>query len=130
VSIVLDASAVLAFVLDEPGSDVVASRVEGAVLSVVNLCEVVTKTIDRGRSADPLLSSLPGLGVRFEPVTVEDARLAGQLRVRERELGASGVLSLADRACLALASRLQVPALTADRAWADLDLGVDVRLIR
>jgi ribonuclease VapC len=130
VSVVLDASAVLALVLDEPGADVVAARIDGAILSVVNLAEVVTKTVDRDRSADPLFAWLPSLGVRFEPVTVEDARLAAGLRAREHEVGASGVLSLADRTCLALALRSQLPALTADRAWADLDLGVDVQVIR
>lgn len=65
-------------------------------------------------------------GLRFEPLSEQDAMRAARLRASTRKLG----LSLADRCCLALASRLERPVLTADRAWADVDAGVDVRLIR
>jgi len=67
-----------------------------------------------------------GLGVTIVPFGAEDAELAAQLRSSTQILG----LSLADRACLALAARTDLPALTADRAWAGLDVGIRVRLFR
>ena len=39
-------------------------------------------------------------------------------------------LSLGDRACLALALKLNLPALTTDRIWENLNLSVQVQVIR
>jgi ribonuclease VapC len=65
-------------------------------------------------------------GCRTVDFTVDDATVPGRLWQATRDAG----LSLADRACLALASRLGVPAVTADRAWSALDVGVEVIVVR
>lgn len=66
------------------------------------------------------------LALRVVPFTAELAYSAAELRTNTRGLG----LSLGDRACLALAASEHREVLTADRKWQDLDVGVDVRVIR
>ncbi len=126
---VLDASAVLALVHDEPGADEVAAALQGAVLGTVNLAEVVGKLADADAGADAreLHGLLLAAGVTVEPLTAEDAVLAGVLR----SVPGGRSLSLGDRCCLAIGVRSdQGEVLTADRAWAELDLPVRVALIR
>jgi ribonuclease VapC len=124
--VVLDASAVLAWLYDEPGADVVDGLLAGAVLSTVNLAEVWQKLDDRGADADRAAARLRLLGVRTEPFSDEDARLTGSLW----RIGRSAGLSLGDRCCLALATRLGGVALTADRSWAEVSPAVPVQLVR
>jgi ribonuclease VapC len=124
---VLDASALLALVRREPGAEVVASYLPHAVISTVNLSEVHAKLLTLGLALEPLERDLGAMGVTVEPFTRADARSTAELRALTRARG----LSLADRACLALAWRLGVPALTADHPWGDLEgLPVQVELIR
>jgi ribonuclease VapC len=111
---VLDCSAVLALLKNEPGGDVVLSVLPDAVISSVNLAEVVTKLVDRQATKaaiDEALRSLNLTAIDFEPST---ARLCGELRAATRSRG----LSLGDRACLALARERGFTAVTAAAAWA------------
>lgn len=129
---VLDASALLAHLRDEPGADVVAEAIaSGAVISTVNLAEVFSRAADRGEEPAKLAAELTQSGlldgaITVEPFTAADAIDAGRLRPLTRDAG----LSLGDRACLALARRLDAPALTADTDWQGVDHGVELRPIR
>lgn len=119
---VLDASAVLAYLLNEPGQDVVHAAIEsGASCSTVNLSEVVQKLRVAGGDWKTASAILGAWGLVIEPPTAADAVKAADLW---RE---TPHLSLADRFCLATAARLGVPALTADRSWGSSDT---VRQIR
>lgn len=125
-SAVLDSSAVLAVIWNEPGSDMVLDRIEGAVISAVNYAEVLTKISDRGvdgELAKALLSSLAIDPIDFDKVQAETS---SQLRPQTRHLG----LSLGDRACIALAMTKGWPVITADKAWAELSFSVEVQLVR
>ena len=123
---VLDASAVLALLQDEPGAAVVEDVLGDAAMSSVNWAEVAGSLAARGLPATELRESVEALGISVLAFDVLDADATGELLPSTRDAG----LSLADRACLALASRLDAPALTADRAWLDLELCVDVHCIR
>ena len=122
----LDASALLAFSQGEDGANVVGPLLERSVISSVNWAEVLQRAISLGLGTQGKQEDLESLGVQILPFTVEDAGYTAQLWSISRQAG----LSLGDRACLSLAARLGLPALTADRSWAALDLDVEVRLIR
>lgn len=124
--IVLDASALLAWLQNEPGSDVVGDRLADAVVSAANWSEIWQKLAQRGVDADRATRRLRALGVQIEPVTAADAVAAARLWPLTHTAG----LSLADRCCLALALRLDSIAVTADAAWASVDTGVRVQVIR
>lgn len=125
-TVVWDASALLALMNDEPGAITVRETLTEAVISAVNLAEVVSKLVDRGMPEAQILSDLEELDLSDVPFDLQQAYATGLLRAATRSRG----LSLGDRACLSLAQRLGFPVLTADRAWTELDLGVEVRLAR
>lgn len=110
---VLDASAVLAFLQGEQGADEVESTLPEAVIGAANWAEVLQKI--RARNADVAIarSLLLSYGVRIEAVSASDGEQAAALWQR------GDGLSLGDRLCLALGRRLNVPVLTADRAWGE-----------
>lgn len=124
---VVDASALLAYLLGEPGSDAVVAALQGgATMSALNVAEVLSKLADAGASVDEAWPAIETLGVEVTAVGTREAIDIARLRAATRDSG----LSMADRACLALAAAQGVPALTADRAWMGVDVGVEVRLIR
>ncbi len=127
---VLDASAVLALLRQEPGWEVVASRLEfPAHLSAPNLAEVLTWFSDAGESPASVrrtLDALLGEVLKVEQFSEHDAFRVADMRRATRSKG----LSLGDRACLALGAALDLPVYTADRSWAGLAVGVEIVLIR
>ncbi len=96
------------------------------MISAANAAEVVARLIDIGKSPDLASRAMADLNCEIVPVDAALGLRAGELRALTRGKG----LSLGDRICLALAERERVPALTADRAWAELQIGVEVSLIR
>ena len=126
-SFVLDASALLAWLHREPGLEIVEASLGSSVICSVNWSEVLQKIIARGdRQPQDVGGDLEFLGLIVIPFTAGDAMTAANLWAVGRNVG----LSLGDRACLSLAQRLGLPALTTDRVWETLSLGIDVRLIR
>ena len=123
---VLDASAVLVAFFDEPGAEAVADRMDGALLCSVNYSEVVSKLVDRGTPAEQIVEIMGQLDVELVTADRELAMRAGLLRAESRGKG----LSLGDRYCLALAASRNAVAVTADRAWADLDIGLSIEMVR
>lgn len=128
--VVLDASALLVYLRDEPGADLVADVVaRGVVMSAVNVAEVLGRAADRGADPAALADTLTARGllhgaIAVEEFTADDAVDVARLRPLTRTAG----LSIADRACLALARRLGSGAVTADRAWEHVAGAVDVEL--
>lgn len=123
---VLDSSALLAIVFGEPGEDRAARIVASALVSTVNLSEAAAKMNERGFAPEQTTILLGSLGFDTAPFEEADAYDAGKLRTTTMAAG----LSFGDRACLALALREGGGVLTADRAWAQLDIGVEIEMIR
>ncbi len=128
---VLDASALLAYLNDEPGADVVEKALAaGSAIGTVNWAEVLSKAMETGIAPETLATELEKRGILGNtldvlPLTIEDSMEIARLRPLTKSCG----LSLGDRACLALGKRLRIPILTADRIWAEVP-GVHVTVIR
>lgn len=125
-TVVLDASAMLAVLLEEPGRERVLTVMDDALIASVNWSEVVARLVSRTASAAQIAAAAGLMAGRIEAFGVEDADLAGRLIARTRPLG----LSLGDRCCLAFGILRKATVLTTDRAWAGLDVGVTIELIR
>lgn len=123
---VLDSSAAIALVLSEPGAREVEKALPDCTISAVNLSEIVSGLVNNGFPGAVARDSVARLDLSVVPFDEDMALDAGALREATRSRG----LSLGDRACLSLARRLGLPALTADRVWLGLDLGIEIRLIR
>lgn len=125
-SAVLDASALLAYLHEEPGGEQVSGELEGARISTVNWSEVLQKSLHRDVDISGMAQGFADIGLHFEPFSPEQAEIAARLWLNTRRQ----TLSLADRACLALAQDKGLPILTADRAWSELNLAIELRVIR
>lgn len=129
---ILDSSALLAYLRREDGAEAVRSViVRRAIMSTVNLAEVLARGTDRGEDPQARLDELYDIGllgdtIWIESFTAQDVVETARLRPLTRRAG----LSLADRACLALARRTDLPALTADNAWSRVDVGVEIVQLR
>ncbi|MBP5971974.1 type II toxin-antitoxin system VapC family toxin [Brasilonema sp. CT11] len=125
-TVVLDASAMLAYLQDEPGGEAVEVVLAESVISSVNWAEVVQKSVAAGVVIDGMREDLEALGLICAPFTPEDAEMAGRLWLQTRQVG----LSLGDSACLSLGMRLNASVLTSDRIWTTLGLSLDVQVVR
>jgi PIN domain nuclease of toxin-antitoxin system len=123
-AVVLDASAVLALMDAEPGKDAVATVLPGALLSSVNLAEVVSKLAERGMPAAQAHADALALGIELVAFDGELALDAGALRPLTRTAG----LSLGDRCCLALARSRQAAVLTTESRWESIAKVVEVEV--
>ncbi|HYH68101.1 MAG TPA: type II toxin-antitoxin system VapC family toxin [Urbifossiella sp.] len=123
---VLDTSAVLAVVFDEPGAEVVVEYGTSAILSAVSYSEILAKATDRGLPPDEVSRVLASLRYPVVPFDDEHAVVAASFRPSTRHLNCS----FADRACLATGLLHRLPVVTADRDWATVDLGVEVVVFR
>ena len=126
--LVLDASAVLAVILEEPGADIVVEALRsGAAMSTVNVAEVAARLNQDGWSDAEVALVFDSLGIELLPFDPGAALLSGRLRTATREFG----LGLGDRACLASGLVEGCPVLTSDRSWQGLDIAdVAIRCIR
>lgn len=125
--IVLDASAILAMLNDEPGAEKITPELlSHATASAVNLAEVQTMLVRVGGDPDESWTLAVDPIPDIEPFTAEQARIAGTLVQNTSSLG----LSLGDRACLALAIALEAPVYTTDRLWKKLKLGIPIHVLR
>jgi PIN domain nuclease of toxin-antitoxin system len=124
--LVADASAIIALLVGEKFRRFNPADLNGTLISSVNLAEVLTRLPELGVPEDAAEGALAELNLRVIAFNEAQARATARLRPATRRAG----LSLGDRACLALADAMGCPAVTADRVWGGLDVGVDVVLIR
>ncbi len=122
---VLDASVIIAIANNEPYDATLLPLFDGAVISSVNFAEVITRLLDLGIdiSSSPVQRTLSLLSA-IEPFTATQGRIAGELR----RLGKN--VALGDRACMALAIDFGADLYTADGAWSEFNIGVNIHLIR
>ena len=125
-SVVLDASALLAVILEEPGADAVLPVLRNSEMSAVNLSEVYAKLLERGVALEAAEAQVARFELRVRQFGEANALRAAALRPLTKEYG----LSFGDRACLAQGELSDLPVMTGDRDWAKLDIGVEIILIR
>lgn len=128
----LDTSALLAMMQTAPGGSVVGAKLHYSAISTVNLAEVLDYSQEHGIEIDGMVDDLQALGLRIEAFLPEDASAVAAMAAAFRLSKEPNppVLSVSDRACLCLARRLGVPALTADYAWSKLELDVKIQVLR
>jgi PIN domain nuclease of toxin-antitoxin system len=123
---IVDTSAVLAYFFKESGYEELPELFGECIISSVNLGEVIAKFHDKNYGAEKIGIALGSFEIEVVPFDREQAIDTGHLRPLTRHLG----LSFGDRACLSLAKFRGLPVLTADRTWATLNVGVEIKLIR
>ena len=124
--IVLDASALLAFMFREPGHELVGEFIQHSCMSNVNLGEVLARFSRDGRAVSNIRAALEETSIQFVDFSGDQAQISAELAPAGRKIG----LSLGDRACLSLAINRHLPVLTADQIWLEVALPIEVRTIR
>jgi PIN domain nuclease of toxin-antitoxin system len=125
--VVLDASAMLAYLQEERGAENLTKEIlDHAVAGTVNLAEVQSKLVKKGRDPEEAWEEILSLVIAEEPFTSDQARIAGDLIATTEKYG----LSLGDRSCLALAITLKAPVYTTEQLWKNLKVGVPIHVIR
>jgi ribonuclease VapC len=124
--VVLDASALLAFLRNEPGAEKVAEVLDRCCISAVNLAETLGKMVEYGKPLEATAYQIERLRIPVIPFDAEQARVVASFWKGTRSVG----LSLGDRACLSLAHSRNMPALTTENDWQKVDVGVKVVKIR
>lgn len=123
---ILDASALLAFLMREPGADKVSLILDKAIISSVNLAEVVAKLSSHGMPSHDIETLFENLELQVEGFEEKRAMATGLLILRTTKAG----LSLGDRACIALAEETGLPAITADKAWSKINSPAKIQYLR
>jgi len=123
---VLDASALIAFLRNEPGADRVAGVLTTSCISAVNLAETFSKMVEHGKPLEKVAYHVKRLHVEVIPFDTEQATIAASLWQATRGVG----MSLGDRACLSLALKLSLPAFTTEAKWDKCPLGAEIVKIR
>lgn len=125
--VILDASAILAFLQRERGAEILTREIRShAIAGAVNLAEVQTKLVKGGFSPDEAWEQTLTVVATVAPYTEDHAKMAGSLIAITEKYG----LSLGDRSCLALAIVLKAPVYTTEQIWRDLKVGVPIHVIR
>ncbi len=124
--IVLDASALLALIYKEAGHEMVAQAMPKAIMSAINLSEVLAILYEEEIPESQVDLDIANLITKIIDFDQQQALIAAKLRKHTKQYG----LSLGDRACLALAESLALPVLTADKHWSKLKLDLEIRMIR
>jgi PIN domain nuclease of toxin-antitoxin system len=124
--VVLDASALIALLRNEPGAAKVTDVLGRCCISAVNLAETFSKMVEYGKPLDAMAYQVERLCIPVIPFDSEQAQIAASLWPQTRPIG----MSLGDRACLALALKRQAPALTTESAWEKCNPGVEIVKIR
>ena len=127
-TVVLDTSALFAFLQQEQGAELLERYLESAdcVMSTVNQAEFIGKMRADGVAMPQIEEILGVLPLAFVTFDSEQAVVSGELAAHTRKLG----LSLGDRACLALAKQRGSRTVTADKVWMRLDSEVEIECIR
>ena len=121
---VIDASVVLVWLQDEPGSEKAEPLLMEGLIGAANWSEVLQKSRQHGNEPGLVARLLTSFGLQVTDVTEQDAELAAGLW----ENGSA--LSLADRLCLALGLRLGLPVATADVAWNGAQMAPQLIMVR
>ena len=124
--VVLDASALLAWLLDEPGNETVDESLHASAMSTVNWSEVIQKVESHDIDSADLRVDIEAIGLKLIPFSAQQAEITGRFWTHTRRHG----LSLGDHACLSLAQTLEMPVLTTDRRWTELRLPLKIQVIR
>lgn len=123
---ILDASALLALLQDEPGADKVQAILHRAIINTINWSEVIQKLSVHDPDAADIRAEMELTGLKITPLTIDQAEVCANLWAQTKPFG----LSLADRACIATGIDRKIEVMTTDKVWQDLELPITIHVIR